>query len=231
MSVEIALLFPFLHTTIRKILVEIINIVLQCISSSLVGATDEQGMTPHTLGAYIGDFETVRTMLATDGDSAAANKEDKNGFTPIHLASRKGHITIVDLLLKHCPQPRDLLDKNKWNILHTAVWHRRDNVVKYILGRFEFQVLINQKDKFGNTPLHLAVWQGYPKTVSIIASNKRVNFSVRNSAGNSAMDIARTSLMGEKTLFLRRVSNFFNTFYFLNECRLNFLSVHNNSLN
>ncbi|KAM2895260.1 hypothetical protein FF1_010396 [Malus domestica] len=183
---------------------EIINIVLLCISSSLVGATDEEGMTPLTLGAYIDDFETVSTMLATVGGSAASNKEDKNGFTPIHLASRKGHITIVELLLKHCPPPRDLLDKNNWNILHTAVWHRRDNMVKYILGKFEFQELINQKDKFGNTPLHLAVRQGYPKTVSILASNKRVNFSVRNNEGHSAMDIARMSLMGEKTLFLRR---------------------------
>ncbi|KAM1752445.1 hypothetical protein ACFX11_010427 [Malus domestica] len=77
-------------------------------------------------------------------------------------------------------------------------------MVKYILGKFEFQELINQKDKFGNIPLHLAVRQGYPKTVSILASSKRVNFSIRNNEGHSAMDIARMSLMGEKTLFLRR---------------------------
>ncbi|CAN6703170.1 unnamed protein product [Malus baccata var. baccata] len=183
---------------------EIIQTVLRFIPWSVVGATDEEGMTPLTLGAYRGDIETVRSLLATGGGKAAANNQDKNGFAPIHLASRKGHINIVELLLEHCPQPSTILDRNHWNILHTAVWHRRDDVVKYILDKVELHVLINRKDKFGNTPLHLAVRQGYPQTVKILASNKRVNFSVRNKKGHSAMDIARMSLMGEKTLFLRR---------------------------
>lgn len=169
-------------------------------------------MTAHTLAAHIGDTEAARKLLSL---CPSPYKQDKNGFTPAHLASRKGHIRIVEMYLNRCPQSRYLLDGNRWNILHVAVWHRRDNMVKFLLKRRELEGLINQKDRFGNTPLHLAVRQGYPKTVSILASDKRVNLSIRNHERHTAMEIARMSLMGEKILFLRRVLNFLNTFYCL----------------
>ncbi|ONH91370.1 hypothetical protein PRUPE_8G110300 [Prunus persica] len=169
---------------------------------SLINSSDEEGMTAHTLAAHIGDTEAADKLLSLCPDGPY--KQDKNGFTPAHLASRKGHVRIVEMYLNRCPPSRYLLDGNRWNILHVAVWHRRDNMVKYLLKRRELEGLINQKDRFGNTPLHLAVRQGYPKTVSILASDKRVNLSIRNHERHTAMEIARMSLMGEKILFLRR---------------------------
>ncbi|KAK9999901.1 hypothetical protein SO802_019504 [Lithocarpus litseifolius] len=55
----------------------------------------------------------------------------------------------------------------------------------------EVEMLINEKDKYGNTSLHLASRGGHPKVVSILTWDKRVDLKLLNDEGKTALDIAR----------------------------------------
>ena len=121
---------------------------------SLIYLRDEEGRTPLHWAASIGHLEGVLYLL---GKYALIGVErDKNGFLPIHMASLKGHIDVMREILRRCPYPRELLNDNYQNILHTAAINGKYDVVSYILKTPKLKELINDRDKDGNTPLHLA---------------------------------------------------------------------------
>ncbi|TQD73738.1 hypothetical protein C1H46_040723 [Malus baccata] len=124
-------------------------------SADLINSTDREWMTPLTLAAYIGNFVAVRVLLHKF--TGLAYKGDENQFLPIHVASKKGHCRVVDEFLNHCPDLRESCDGEGRNILHVAAAHGRVNVVRYIIGKRNLQVLSKQRDQSGNTPLHIAV--------------------------------------------------------------------------
>ncbi|KAK9938637.1 hypothetical protein M0R45_015363 [Rubus argutus] len=55
-------------------------------------------------------------------------------------------------------------------------------------------MLINQKDKAGNTPLHLATIYRHPAVVNILTWDKRTNLKLLNVRGMTALDIAENIL-------------------------------------
>ena len=46
--------------------------------------------------------------------------KDNNGWTPLHIASWKGHLSIVEYLTKECKCDVESKDKNRWTPLHIA---------------------------------------------------------------------------------------------------------------
>lgn len=66
--------------------------------------------------------------------------------------------------------------------------------MKYFLKKGEFKMLINQKDRAGNTPLHLATIYRHPAVVNILTWDKRTNLKLLNARGMTALDIAENIL-------------------------------------
>uniref|UniRef100_A0A5B6ZQU5 PGG domain-containing protein n=1 Tax=Davidia involucrata TaxID=16924 RepID=A0A5B6ZQU5_DAVIN len=149
---------------------------------------DEKGRTPLSFAASIGFLDGVRYFL--NKTFKAAYTRDQNGFFPIHWASIRGHVNIIKVFLQRCPDSLELLNKQDQNILHVAAEIGKANVVLYILQMPEFEMLLNEKDVDGNTPLHLATEGGHPRVVSILAWNKRVKLELTNNKGLTAMDVA-----------------------------------------
>lgn len=153
-----------------------------------ISLRDERGRLPLHFAACLGHLDEVCYLLELN--PTIALERDNNGFFPIHMASMKGHVDVVCELLPHYPDLVEILDHNGHNILHIAAKSGKYNVVSYMLKTSELQVLINEKDNDGNTPLHLATMHWHPKTVTSLSWCERIDLKVVNNEGLTALDIA-----------------------------------------
>ena len=155
---------------------------------SMIYSRDEEGRTPLHYAASIGHLKGVHYLLGKY--ALGAVERDNSGFFPIHMASIKGHVDVMRELLRHCPDPRELLSDNGQNILHVAAINGKYEVVSCILKTPELGKLINEKDKVGNTPLHLATMHWHPMIVSALTGDERVDLKLVNNEGLTAFDAA-----------------------------------------
>ncbi|MDR3285431.1 MAG: ankyrin repeat domain-containing protein, partial [Holosporales bacterium] len=93
-----------------------------------------------------GDSNEVRRLHR---DKANRNARTENGFTPLHLAARCGHVEIVRLLTRGAN--RNARDENGFTPLHWAAMNGHVDVVSALLGA---EANIEVPDNAGHTPLH-----------------------------------------------------------------------------
>ncbi|XP_042501843.1 protein ACCELERATED CELL DEATH 6-like [Macadamia integrifolia] len=184
-----------LHAAIIKRDREVVGLVLR-FKPELVLATDAKGRNPLHYAASIGYFDGIIELFKVD--TLPAYQADSGGLYPIHLAAISGHIKVIQLLLEGCPDSWKLLDKVSWNILHIAAGIGKENVVKYILKTPALEMLINERDYNGDTPLHLAAMGRHSKVVCVLTRDSRVNMSIMNYSNLTALDIAEQKSITEK---------------------------------
>ena len=134
---------------------------------------DEEGRMPLHWAASAGYVGGVSFLLKLCGTCSI--ESDRNGFYALHLASEGGHVEVLKELLIHCVDPKEFLDINGRNILHIAAARGKLNVVKHILQDPNLEMMINDVDADGNTPLHLATLHSRPKVAYALTRDKRVN--------------------------------------------------------
>ena len=158
------------------------------LAMELVDQKDKHGRTPLHYAASIGYLEGVQTLLGQSNFDRY--QRDDEGFLPIHVASMRGYVDIVKELLQVSFDSIELLSKHGENILHVAAKYGKDNVVDFVLKKKGLENLINEKDKEGNTPLHLATMYAHAKVVNYLTWDKRVDVNLVNNEGQTAFDIA-----------------------------------------
>ncbi len=120
----------------------------------------------HVAAIYKCDEKIIRMLIE---QNAGINRKNKIGESPLLCESRKGHATIVTLLLKYNAQ-LDAVNNKKQNALHIAILNNRETVVNLLtstpeelekkceeLKGIQYEELINTPDNDGNTPLIYAV--------------------------------------------------------------------------
>ncbi|GAB4837346.1 hypothetical protein Ancab_039583 [Ancistrocladus abbreviatus] len=116
--------------------------------------------------AYNGFLDAVIFILDMFPDSAFTSNKD--GSYPIHKASGRGHVEIVEQFLLHFPETIDLLNGHGQSILHVAAMNGNITMVSYLLKKQGTKKLMDMKDRDGNTALHLGTMNDHLAVVSYL---------------------------------------------------------------
>ncbi|KAH6795987.1 hypothetical protein C2S51_036973 [Perilla frutescens var. frutescens] len=158
------------------------------INPSFFTLRDGEGRNPLHYAAASGYLEGVKWLCSQF--SEMETQRDKSGSFPILLASMEGHVDVIKFLLEDLPDPGEVLDRDGRSILHLAAMQGRTNVVSFVLKNPDLKELINMTDERGNTPLHLATRHWRPLVVRDFTWDKRVDVSIINDDGMTALDVA-----------------------------------------
>ena len=153
---------------------------------------DDFGWVPLHYAAHLGNVEAVELFLEINHSSMVYIK-DKEGMSALHIAAKEGRVDVMKAIIAKCPDTCELLDDRDRTALHVAVESRKKNAVKFLLQTLAFQDLINEQDREGDTPLHLAAFRGHSKILEMLAKDTRVDKGAINKAGMTAIDIVRST--------------------------------------
>ncbi|MBC8366455.1 ankyrin repeat domain-containing protein [bacterium] len=107
-----------------------------------------------------GRADFVRVFL-----DAGAGKKKKAASSAFRIASAKGYLTIVNMLLDGASVDVNSLDSNGENALIRAAWGGHAAIVKRLL---ETKIEINQKSRKGRTALEVASWRGHQEVMDLL---------------------------------------------------------------
>jgi len=146
----------------HKSILRMVRLCLMACSLSFFGGC--LGRKPIHKAAYKGDLKQVREII--EKYPSQINIQDFSGWTPLHLASGKGHIEIVEYLLNHGADT-ELENIHGQRPLWLAARFGRYETIKTLL---EHGATVNHKDKHGRTALHdAAMWSG-EKVINLLIS-------------------------------------------------------------
>ncbi|XP_059629856.1 protein ACCELERATED CELL DEATH 6-like [Cornus florida] len=97
----------------------------------------------------------VKQLLDLDKSVAYLAAKTDDNKTALHLAASQGHLDIMKELFSYCPDCWEMTNTKGQNILHIAVEHDKYEIIEFILENSFSNSLRNQKERDGNTPLHL----------------------------------------------------------------------------
>jgi ankyrin repeat protein len=125
------------------------------------------GCLPIHRAAYDGDFDKVKEII--EGDPSQINVQDEQGFTPLHLASGKGHTEIVEFLLNHGADI-ELETCTGHTPMMLAAWYAGDGKYETIKVLLEHGAKANRKNKDGGTALHRAAMYSGKEVINLLIS-------------------------------------------------------------
>nr|XP_015866448.1 protein ACCELERATED CELL DEATH 6-like [Ziziphus jujuba var. spinosa] len=148
---------------------------------------DDFGWTPLHYASYIGNIDLVERFV--DESNNLAYIKNKEGMSALHLSATKGHIDVIRTMMRKCPQICELLDDKDRTALHVAVESNKKNVVNFFLESLPFQDLVNNKDKDGNTALHLASIKKKSGILEMLSDDSKIDKGAINNEGKTFLDI------------------------------------------
>uniref|UniRef100_H0VTT1 Ankyrin repeat domain-containing protein 6 n=1 Tax=Cavia porcellus TaxID=10141 RepID=H0VTT1_CAVPO len=145
------------------------------------------------IAAYKGQAENV-VQLINKGAKVAVTK---HGRTPLHLAANKGHLAVVQVLLK-AGCDLDVQDDGDQTALHRATVVGNTEIIAALIQE---GCALDRQDKDGNTALHEASWHGFSQSAKLLVK-AGANVLARNKAGNTALHLACQNNHSQSTRIL-----------------------------
>ncbi|KFV77998.1 Ankyrin repeat domain-containing protein 6 [Struthio camelus australis] len=145
------------------------------------------------IAAYKGQVDNV-VQLINKGAKVAVTK---HGRTPLHLAAHKGHLHVVQILLK-AGCDLDIQDDGDQTALHRAAVVGNTDVIATLIQE---GCALDRQDKDGNTALHEACWHGFSQSAKLLVK-AGANVLARNKAGNTPLHLACQNSHSQSTRVL-----------------------------
>jgi ankyrin repeat protein len=131
-----------------------------------------------------GELGKVKALLKTNPD-LISSKEDKFGYTPLHLATQEGHKDVVAYLLANKADV-NAREKDNQTPLHLAVVRDHKDVAELLLTN---NADVNAKDKNGWTPLHWAAALDHEDMAALLLANN-ADVNAKSSDGTTPLHLA-----------------------------------------
>jgi sirohydrochlorin ferrochelatase len=139
-----------------------------------------------------GDLDIAQLLIDRGADVSAARKD---GWTPLHLASRGGHEAVAQLLFDRGADV-SAADEDGETPLHFASSGGYEAVARLLIDRGA-DVSAARKD--GWTPLHLAS-RGGREAVAQLLIDRGADVSAADKNGSTPLDIAASSIRGRGSI-------------------------------
>eukprot|EP00111_Clytia_hemisphaerica_P024707 TCONS_00072807-protein len=197
-----------LHLACVKDSVEIVKLLVR--EGARVTGTDEIREIPLHKAARNDKVEIVKFLLETD--PSQVNIEDLDKQTPLIESAAKNNFAITELLLSHgagieaCDKFMKTslfwaAEKNSLEVFKVLLQHIKDN-------ELDLKELIEQRDTYEHTPLHIAAKGGHTEIVQILVEhgatvstlNDQERTPLHTAADNGFIDVARVLIKAKPSM-------------------------------
>ena len=159
-----------LHLAILENQPNLVNFMLR--ENYDVNAKTNCGNSPLHLAILYNSLDITKSILETVSNKVLFNEQNKNGFTPLHIAIQNANIEIIALLLGKRTIRLDLYDILGRSVLHHAVLIQEIDLSTQILSFFlRKSNLFQIEDKQGQTVLHYSVIHDNLDALNLLLEN------------------------------------------------------------
>ena len=144
-----------------------------------------EGRSPLMDASYGGQLSLVEKLIKHNAQIDAVEKTKCNAVV---YAAQRGHVEILNILLKKNQSLSDQGGHQNTTPLGAAAWNGHLNVVKELIQNW--RVDINSQNQFGSTPLHVATEYNHTDVIEFLLQSG-ADPSIKDNDGKVALDYAK----------------------------------------
>ena len=170
-------------------------VMILCRYGAKIDSFNRNHETPVFVAAKNNHHEVVQYLVGRNKE--AIDKRDSDGWSPLLIAASCGHIESADVLLNNGVEI-NTSDKNDQNVVFIASLEGQNKFLQHILARCaNTDDLVNARDIYHNSPLHIAAENGHLACVHTLIKYK-AKVDIKNDEEQTPMH--RAAQFGKKNV-------------------------------